>query len=74
MKPNSGIPASIAEQRLWSIEKVRPRDPALNLAVAFELTGELNTTALEQASNEVMQRHEILRSRFEIVLQLHQAF
>jgi amino acid adenylation domain-containing protein len=59
-------PASKAQQRVWRLDRLRPQDPALHIAAMFELTGDLNHSALEGALNELVRRHDVLRANFEV--------
>ncbi len=53
---------SFAQQRLWFIEQMEPETPLYNIAGAVRLDGELDNRALERAINEVVRRHETLRT------------
>ncbi|HEX8186181.1 MAG TPA: amino acid adenylation domain-containing protein, partial [Blastocatellia bacterium] len=57
-------PLSFAQQRLWFFDQFEPGSPAYNLASSVLLAGDLNAVALEQALNEVVRRHEALRTTF----------
>jgi|GEM_PF-699708 amino acid adenylation domain-containing protein len=59
----SMAPVSYAQRRLWFIDKM-DKSPAYNLPAAIMLEGELNIDALEKAFNEIIKRHEILRTVF----------
>jgi amino acid adenylation domain-containing protein/FkbH-like protein len=61
-----GLPLSFSQQRLWFIEQLQPGNFAYNMPVAIELDGELNAIVLEQCLNEIIARHEILRTTFVI--------
>ena len=61
------FPASFAQQRLWFIDQLVPGNAFYNVPTALRLTGSLNLTALEQAFNEIVRRHEALRTRFGMV-------
>ena len=61
------LPASAAQQRFWVSDQIKKGDPALNVAVRFSLSGQLNFAALRQAMNAIVARHEILRSNFRMV-------
>jgi amino acid adenylation domain-containing protein len=61
------FPASFAQQRLWFIDQLVPGNTFYNVPTALRLTGALNLIALEQAFNEIVRRHEALRTRFGIV-------
>lgn len=58
------FPASFAQQRLWFIDQLIPGNAFYNVPTALRLTGVLNLTALEQTFNEIVRRHEVLRTRF----------
>jgi myxalamid-type nonribosomal peptide synthetase MxaA len=60
------IPLSFAQQRLWFLDRLEPDSPFYNIPVALRLTGYLNVAALTQSFNEIVRRHEILRTVFEI--------
>lgn len=67
------FPASFAQQRLWVLNSLAPKNPFYNVSAAIELQGQLNITALEQTFNEIVRRHEVLRTTFEMTAgQLHQ--
>jgi amino acid adenylation domain-containing protein len=61
------FPASFAQARLWFIDQLVPGNTFYNVPTAFRLTGSLNLSALEQSFNEIVRRHEALRTRFGIV-------
>ena len=60
-------PLSFAQQRLWFISQLEPDDPSYNCIEALRMTGKLNVPLLEQTFNEVIRRHEALRTTFEFV-------
>ena len=60
------FPASFAQQRLWFLNSLAPENPFYNVSAAIRLSGQLNITALEQAFNEIVRRHEVLRTTFEM--------
>ncbi|HEY0078502.1 MAG TPA: condensation domain-containing protein, partial [Pyrinomonadaceae bacterium] len=57
-------PLSFAQQRLWFIEQLEPGVFAYNIPVALRLKGKLGVSALERSINEVVRRHESLRTVF----------
>ncbi len=65
--PNTTFPLSFAQQRLWIIHQLEPDSTAYHIPVAVRLTGPLDVAALEASLREVVHRHEVLRSTFEVV-------
>jgi amino acid adenylation domain-containing protein len=59
-------PLSFAQQGLWFIHQLAPNTPAYNIPTIINLTGQLNIAALTQSLNEIIRRHEILRTKFAI--------
>ena len=56
------LPVSFVQERLWFLDQLAPGSHAYNVPLALRLTGRLNAGALERALNEVIQRHEVLRT------------
>lgn len=63
LQPDSA-PLSFAQQRLWFLDKLSPQNSAYNLPAAVQLKGQLNLPALQQTFNEIVRRHEVLRTAF----------
>ncbi len=61
------FPTSFAQQRLWFLDSLAPGNPFYNVSTALRLTGLLNLTALKQTFNEIVRRHETLRTTFVMV-------
>ncbi|WP_308298743.1 non-ribosomal peptide synthetase [Streptomyces sp. GESEQ-35] len=59
------IPLSPAQNRLWFLNKLEGANATYNVPVAFRITGDLDADVLEQALNDVVVRHESLRTVFE---------
>ena len=55
-------PLSFSQERLWFLEQLEPGNPVYNICRASRITGKLNLSALESSLNEIVRRHEILRS------------
>jgi amino acid adenylation domain-containing protein/non-ribosomal peptide synthase protein (TIGR01720 family) len=60
-------PLSFAEQRLWFLYQLEGENSTYNLPFALLLNGNLNKAALEGAIAEILRRHEVLRTRFQVV-------
>lgn len=61
------VPLSFAQQRLWLFNQLMPGSPVHNIHSAMRLKGRLKVVALEQALNEIIRRHEVLRTTFAVV-------
>jgi Condensation domain len=61
---NGHIPLSFEQKRLWFLEQLEPGTPLYNCPGAARLQGVLNVPALESSLNEIIQRHESLRTAF----------
>ncbi|HEY2732123.1 MAG TPA: amino acid adenylation domain-containing protein [Polyangia bacterium] len=57
-------PASSSQQRLWFLDQLRPRSAAYNLPLASRLQGPLDVGVLSRALEEIVARHESLRTTF----------
>ena len=60
------FPVSSGQQRLWFLEQFQPGSPLYNSPVAVRLEGPLEAAVLEQAVNQIIRRHEILRTSFDL--------
>ncbi|MEJ1929855.1 amino acid adenylation domain-containing protein, partial [Nostoc sp. NIES-2111] len=60
-------PLTFTQQQLWFINQLQPGTATYNIPVAIHLTGNLNVPALVRSLNEIIQRHDILRTSFEVV-------
>lgn len=58
------IPLSFAQQRLWFLDQLTPENPGYNVPSALRLAGPLHVSVLEQSLNEIVRRHETLRTTF----------
>ncbi|MDQ2869305.1 MAG: condensation domain-containing protein, partial [Acidobacteriota bacterium] len=57
-------PLSFAQQRLYFLDRLEPGSAAYNVPRAIRIRGPLVVPALEKAFEELIRRHEALRSRF----------
>lgn len=58
------FPTTLAQQALWYLDRLEPGNPAWNIAVRFRIRGPLKPSLLERAINDIVRRHEILRTTF----------
>jgi amino acid adenylation domain-containing protein len=58
------LPLSFGQERLWFLEQLEPEACRHNLVAAFAVNGRIDTAALECAFNEIIKRHESLRTVF----------
>ncbi|HEY8207242.1 MAG TPA: MupA/Atu3671 family FMN-dependent luciferase-like monooxygenase [Myxococcaceae bacterium] len=58
------LPLSFAQQRLWYLDQLEPGNAAYNNPAGLRMTGPLDAGALRRSLEEVVRRHEVLRTRF----------
>ncbi|MGB8956388.1 MAG: condensation domain-containing protein, partial [Tumebacillaceae bacterium] len=58
------MPMSFAQQRLWFLEQLEPQNIAYNIPMTIRIQGDLNVDVLWRAVDEVIKRHEALRTNF----------
>jgi hypothetical protein len=61
------FPTTIAQQTFWFLDQLERGNPAWNIAVRFRIRGHLDIPMLERALNEIVSRHEILRTTFSLI-------
>ena len=61
------LPLSFIQQRFWFLDQMEGANAAYNIARALRLVGRLNLTALQQAIESIIQRHETLGTSFGMV-------
>ena len=62
--PRAALPLSFAQQRLWFLDQLEPGSAAYNLSGRLHLEGRLEVSSLEASLNEIVRRHEALRTIF----------
>jgi amino acid adenylation domain-containing protein len=58
------IPLSFAQQRLWFLDQLEPGTAYYNMPMSLRLEGALDLGALQRAFDELLRRHESLRTTF----------
>ncbi|MEH2290147.1 amino acid adenylation domain-containing protein [Nostoc sp.] len=66
-KNTSIYPLSFTQQGLWFINQLTPDTPTYNIPIVISFKGCINLTALQDSFNEIIRRHEVLRTSFTIV-------
>ncbi len=61
---NDPVELTSLQEGMWFIEQLNPGTATYNVPMAARLNGELNLPALHRALDEIVQRHESLRTTF----------
>jgi amino acid adenylation domain-containing protein len=62
--PDTEIPLSFSQERLWFVDQLDPGNPSSNVFAPLRLTGLLDVAALAATLTEMVRRHEVLRTTF----------
>ncbi|PEP90574.1 hypothetical protein CN582_28810, partial [Bacillus wiedmannii] len=57
---------SCGQQRLWFLNQFDSETPLYNISLTFQFEGVFNSSAFIKSINKIVERHEILRTRFVI--------
>ncbi|HSF41611.1 MAG TPA: amino acid adenylation domain-containing protein, partial [Thermoanaerobaculia bacterium] len=60
------LPLSFAQERLWFLDQLQPGGSVYNIPLALRLRGDLSWSALAASLDEVVARHEVLRTTFAV--------
>ncbi|MBC1239444.1 MULTISPECIES: non-ribosomal peptide synthetase [Nostoc] len=66
-KNTSHYPLSFSQQGLWFINQLTPDTPTYNIPIVINFKGCINFTALQDSLNEIIRRHELLRTSFTLI-------
>lgn len=58
------FPTTYPQQQLWFLNQLSPDSPAYNIPFAYDITGNIDASALGSAINEIIRRHETFRTTF----------
>ncbi|GHO80001.1 hypothetical protein KSD_77720 [Ktedonobacter sp. SOSP1-85] len=61
---NQRLPLSFAQQRLWFLSQLAPESSAYTIPFTVSFQGQLDQRALQLSLEQVIQRHEVLRTTF----------
>lgn len=67
LQPVSGdgvLPVSFSQERLWFLSQMEPDSTAYVISLGVRMQGKLNVRAFERSINEIVRRHEVLRTIF----------
>ena len=65
--PTNHFPLSFSQQRMWFVDQLGGGSPFYNIPAALRLNGSLDVPMLERSFNEIIRRHETLRTTFQPV-------
>lgn len=61
------FPVSFAQQRLWFLHQLAPDTPSYNCGGALRLHAAIDADLLRRSVNEIIRRHEVLRTTFQVI-------
>lgn len=64
---NNSYTLSAGQERIWLHSQINENDPLYNVAITYDLEGSLNIEAIKQSLAKMMERHQTLRTRFNLV-------
>ena len=65
-RQNAAVLTSIVQERLWALQHALSNVPFFNILYALRLTSPVDVVVLEQSINEIVRRHESLRTSFAV--------
>ena len=61
------VPLSCAQERLWFLDQLIPGATIYNMPIRFRFREALDITAMQRSLNEIVRRHEAIRTTFTIL-------
>ena len=55
---------SLSQERLWFLDQLNPGSPVFNVPISIRLSRAIDAAVLQRSINEIVWRHEILRTTF----------
>ena len=65
-REENAFPISVMQQGIWFLEQLKPHNPAYVIPAAVRISGPLDAGVLRAAVNEIVRRHEPLRTTFRL--------
>src|SRR5678809_470427 len=65
--PSEGYPLSSSQRRLWFLDQLSPGLPHYSVPLVFDIEGEVDLEILRRCFDELVRRHETLRTVFDMV-------
>ncbi len=62
--PGTAPQLSFAQERLWFLDQLNPDTAVYNVPLAVRLSGPISAAVLERSINEIVRRHDALRTTF----------
>ena len=62
LNPDSRLPVSFDQKRLWILNQIDPNNPSYNIPFTYRLKGKLDVGIFEKSLNVLFERQAILRS------------
>ncbi len=63
----TSVPLSFSQESIWAWHHAGSTSTALNSSIVIRIAGDLTPAVVEQSFNELVRRHEILRTEFRVV-------
>jgi amino acid adenylation domain-containing protein len=63
---DEALPLSFAQQRMWFFDQLESSSSTYNIPCVLRVGGALDVEALERSLNEIVSRHEILRTTYAV--------
>lgn len=66
-RTDANLRLSFAQERLWFMDQLEPNRPIYNMPDSHLFNGPLNLDAVQRSLSELVRRHEVLRTTFQMV-------